>query len=268
MDAVISHFRDLQINIFSLLKTGGILLLGLLMISLVARFIFGQKSLLSGAVSSAIGIVFICTIAIIIESVGANLQILIAPFPLVSLKDDYLVLFSFCGADYTVICSQILGLVVLSFLVNLADRWIPTGKGVFTWVFFRCLTVVIGYAFHLLVVWLFTTYLPEQITVYAPVILLVLLVLMLLTGALKLIVGAVLTTVNPLIGAFYTFFFANVIGRQLTRAVLTTALLSGFVMLLNHLGCGMICIAPSVLVAYIPFAIMLIAAWYVVRKAM
>ena len=53
--------------------------------------------------------------------------------------------------------------------------------------------------------------------------LLALLVLLLLVGALKLIVGAVLATVNPLIGAFYTFFFATLAGKALSKAILTTA---------------------------------------------
>ena len=157
-------------------------------------------------------------------------------------------------------------MVVLSFLVNLADGWLPKGKKLFSWLFFRCLTVVIGYALHLLVIWLFTSYLPDGIVIYAPTILLALLVLMLLTGALKLLVGAALTTINPLIAAFYTFFFANIVGKQITRAILTTALLAGLVMLLNYLGCGVISIATAALVAYIPFAILLILLWFIVTR--
>ena len=121
---------------------------------------------------------------------------------------------------------------------------------------------------HLVVTGLLTTYLPEGLVTYAPTILLGLLVLLLATGALKFLVGLVLTSVNPLIAALYTFFFANVIGKQITRAVLTTALLSGLVILLNFLGCGAIYIASAVLITYIPFVILLIAAWYVVTKAL
>lgn len=268
METIISYFRDLQIDIFSLLKTGGVLLLGLLVVSLLGRFIFGKKSVLTSAVSSAIGILFIYAITVVLESTGVQLQALIAPLPLASLDGDKLILFSFRGASYTVICSQLLSMVVLSFLVNMADGWIPKGKKLLGWIFFRCLTVIIGYALHLLIIWLFNRFLPQDLATYAPTILLGLLVLMLLTGALKLVVGAALTTVNPLIAAFYTFFFANVVGKQITRAVLTTALLSGLVMLLNYLGCGVIYIASAVLIAYIPFVILLIAAWYVVTNSL
>lgn len=268
METIISYFRDLQIDIFSLLKTGGVLLLGLLVVSLLGRFIFGKKSVLTSAVSSAIGILFIYAITVVLESTGVQLQSLIAPLPLASLDGDRLILFSFRGASYTVICSQLLSMVVLSFLVNMADGWMPKGKKLLGWFFFRCLTVIIGYALHLLIIWLFNRFLPQDLATYAPTILLGLLVLMLLTGALKLVVGAALTTVNPLIAAFYTFFFANVVGKQITRAILTTALLSGLVMLLNYLGCGVIYIASAVLIAYIPFVILLIAAWYVVTNSL
>ena len=266
MESIIENLQSLYVDILSLAKTGGILLLAVLIIGLLGRFIFGKKSVLSSSVSSAIGILFIYAITVILESTGAQLRFLVAPLPLASLEGTNLVLFSFQNAEYTQICSQLLSMVVLSFLVNLADGWLPKGKKLFSWLFFRCLTVVIGYALHLLVIWLFTSYLPDGIVIYAPTILLALLVLMLLTGALKLLVGAALTTINPLIAAFYTFFFANIVGKQITRAILTTALLAGLVMLLNYLGCGVISIATAALVAYIPFAILLILLWFIVTR--
>ncbi len=266
MESIMEYFQTLDLDFLSLIQTGGILLLGVLAISLLSRFIFGKKSVLSSAVSSAIGILFIYAVTIILESTGVQLRFLIAPLPLASLEGTNLVLFSFKNAVYTEVCSQLLSMVILSFLVNLADSWLPTGKKVLGWIFFRCLTVAIGYALHLIVIWVFTSYLPEGIVIYAPTILLAILVLMLLTGALKLLVGAALTTVNPLIAAFYTFFFANFVGKQITRAILTTALLSGFVILLNYLGCGVICIAATAMIAYIPFILLLVVLWYIVTS--
>lgn len=266
MESIVSFFSSLEFDFLAFLKTGGSSLLVLLALALIARFIFGKASTLCGAVSSAISILFIYALTIIIKSLGAELEQLAAPLPLVSINGDQLVLFSFSGASYTVICSQLLSMVVLSFLVNLADSWIPKGRHLLSWLFFRCLTVIIGFFLHLVAVWLFTTYLPVGIVIYAPAILLGILILMLLTGALKLIVGAALTTVNPLIAAFYTFFFANIVGKQITKAVLTTLILSGLVMLLNYLGAGVISIAAAALAAYIPFVILLILLWYLVKK--
>ncbi len=264
MDAIVEYFASLGLDFWSLLKAGGVLLLGTLLLSLFGRFIFGKKSALNNAVSSAIGILFIYAITVVLRSAGVAYQSLVAPLPFVSIIGDELVLFSFAGADYTVICSEVLSMVILSFLVNLADGWLPKGKNILTWVFFRCLTVLIAFILHLAVVALFTKYLPEGIVTYAPVVLLALLVLMLLTGALKIVVGALLTTVNPLIAALYTFFFANVVGKQITKAVLTTALLAGLVLLLQYLGVGAVSIAAAALMAYIPFIIVLVILWYIV----
>lgn len=266
MNAIVSYFNSLGIDFYGLLKIAAVLLLGTVLIGAFGRFIFGKKSALSNAVSSAIGILFIYVITVLLSGAGANFSSLIAPLPFVTISLDTLSIYVFEG-DYAFICSELLSMVILSFLVNLADQWLPRGKGIFSWIFFRCLTVVIGYMMHLVVVFLFKTYLPEGIVTYAPAILLGLLVILLMTGALKILVGTILSaTVNPLIGALYTFFFANVVGKQVTKAMLTTAILAGLVYLLNHLGVAAISIASAALMAYIPFLIALIILWYLVNK--
>lgn len=266
MDFIVNYFNSLGLDFWSLLKTGLVLLLGTFLISIFGRFIFGKRSALNNAVSSAIGILFIYAVTVVLKSLGAQFENLIAPLPFVTISGDLLHIFSFQGADYTIICSEVLSMIILSFLVNLADGWLPRGKNIFSWIFFRCLTVVIAFILHLIVVGLFATYLPEGIVTYAPAVLLGLLVILLLTGALKIVVGALLSTVNPIIGGLYTFFFATVIGKQVTKAVLTTALLSALVFLLNYLGCTVISIASAALVAYIPFVIVLVVLWYIVCR--
>ena len=59
---------------------------------------------------------------------------------------------------------------------------------------------------------------------------------------------------------------ANVVGKQITKAMLTTAILSGLVYLLNYLGVTVISIASAALMAYIPFLIILVVLWYVVNR--
>jgi hypothetical protein len=266
MESIMEYFSSIQINFDSFWKAALILLLGTFLLSVLGRFVFGKRSALSLAVSSAIGILFIYAVTVVLKSAGAQFSQLIAPLPFVTISGNDLVLFSFTGAHYTDICSEVLSMIILSFLVNLADGWLPRGKKLFSWLFFRCLTVVIGYLMHLVVVWLFATYLPEGIVTYAPTILLGLLILLLLTGCLKILVGALLSTVNPIIGGLYTFFFATVIGKQITKAVLTTAILSGIVIGLQYIGVRVISIASSALMAYVPLLILLIILWYIVCK--
>lgn len=266
MEAITNYFSTLGIDFDTFWKAGLILLLGTFLLSVFGRFVFGKRSALNNAVSSAIGILFIYALTVVLGSFGAQFANLIAPLPFVTISGETMTLFSFAGAHYTVICSEVLSMIILAFLVNLADGWLPKGKNIFSWLFFRCLTIVIGYLIHLVVVGLFAAYLPEGLVTYAPVVLLALLILMLLTGALKIVVGAVLSTVNPIIGGLYTFFFASVVGKQITKAVLTTVILAALVIGLQHIGFSVISIASAALMAYIPFLILLVVLWYIVIR--
>lgn len=264
METIASYFQSFHFASFW--KAALILLLGTFLLSVFGRFVFGKRSTLNHAVSSAIGILFIYAVTVILKSAGAQFEQFIAPLPFVNISGEQMTLFSFAGAHYTTVCSEILSMIILSFLVNLADGWLPKGKGIFSWLFFRCLTVVIAYILHLIVVGLFATYLPQGIVTYAPAVLLVLLVVLLLTGALKILVGALLTTVNPIIGGLYTFFFATIIGKQVTKAVLTTAILSALIIGLKYAGIAVISIASAALIAYIPFILILVVLWYIVYR--
>lgn len=264
MESVINLFNSLGIDFDTFWKAALILLLGTILLSIFGRFVFGKRSALNHAVSSAIGILFIYGITVVLRGAGAEFQNIIAPLPFVTFTDEALVLFSFSGAHYTTVCSEVLSMIILAFLVNLADGWLPKGKNIFAWIFFRIITVVIAYILHLVVVGLFATYLPEGLVTYAPVVLLALLILLLLTGALKIVVGALLTTVNPIIGGLYTFFFATIIGKQISKAVLTTAILAGLIIGLQYAGVTAIAITSAALAAYIPFVLLLVVLWYIV----
>ena len=265
MEAIINFVKGIDLDWPYLLKTGGILLLGCLLLSLLGRFIFGKKSAVSNAASSAIGIIFICAVTIVLRSFELNIQ-WTPPLPFVEFQKDSMILFDFQTADYKVICSQVLSMIILAFLINLIDGWLPKKEKFIPWLVFRILTVVLAYGLHVVACWLFTKYLPDAVVIYAPVILLGLLILMLLTGALKIVVGVLVATVNPIIAALYTFFFANIIGKQISKAVLTTALLAGLVILLRYLGITVICIAASALMAYIPFLLILVIFWYLINR--
>ncbi len=265
MESIVNYFESVNLDIGMFLKSIGMLIASLLVLAVVGRFVFGKRSALILAVSSAIGILFVYVITILLGSAGEDLQKFIAPLPFVTIENDTMYLFNF-QADYTVVCTQVLSMIILSFLMNLADGWLPTGKKIFGWIFFRCLGVMIALILHLVVTGLLTNLLPEGLVTYAPVILLGILVLMLLTGALKFLVGLVLTTVNPLIAALYTFFFANVVGKQITKAILTTAIIGGLVFVLQKMGVVAISIASAALAAYIPLIILLVVLWYVVGK--
>lgn len=266
MESIMHYLQSISLNFSSLIWGGAAIIIGFLLIALLSRFIFGKKSNLTYATSSAIGITIMCALIVGLKYLAPQLSAYLAPMPFVQISGETLHLFDLAAADYTAICSQLLSMIILSFLFNTADRWMPKPKNIFGWLFFRCLTVALALIAHLVVSALILRYLPEGLVIYAPVVLLAILVLMLLTGALKLLVGVVLSTVNPLIGALYTFFFATVVGKAITRAVFTTGILAALIMVLKYMGITAISIAVSVLVAYIPLLLLLLILWYVINR--
>lgn len=266
MESIFSYFSDIGVNLPALLKFGGILLLGALLLSGLNRFIFRKQTLLGSAVSSSIAIIFIYVLMISIFVMAADLRFLVTPLPFITLSENAIDFFHFAGAGYSVIASQLLSMIILAFLVNILDALIPAGKKILSWILLRIMTVGIGLILHYLMSVALTKYLPQGIVLYAPAILLVILIIMLLTGALRFLVGLILTTVNPLIAALYTFFFATLVGKQITKAVLTTAILSGVILLLERLGVQSLSLASGALVAYLPFLLLLLPVWYLVGK--
>lgn len=250
------------------LKSLFLLLVGSLILAILGRILFGKKSTLNQSVSAAIGILFIYAITVAVHSFGLNLNFILSPLPFISLSGEYLHVIRFGALDYIAICDQVLSMIILAFLANLANNWMPTGKNLFTWFFFRGLSILLAILLHAITNQLLHLWLPEGLLIWAPVILLGLLIIMLAVGALKFLVGAVLTTVNPLIGFLYTFFFANVVGKQLSKAVLTTAILSALVYGLSVIGWTTIFIGVSALTAYIPFLVILLLVWYISGKVL
>lgn len=266
MEQLLLYIKNLDLNWQSMGITAAVLTLGCLFTGALSRAVFGKRSVLFESASSAIGILFIYVLTAVIYSIGTQYIPYTSPLPFVSITSEELSLIKISELHYTTLCSILLSMVILSFIMNITDRWLPKGKHFLVWVFWRCITVLTTMALHLIVLGLMHKYLPVGILTYAPAILLCLLAIMILTGALKIIVGVILTTVNPLIGALYTLFFANIIGRQVTKAVFTTGILTGLFYLLEKLQVAAISILPGALIAYIPYALLLLACWYGIKK--
>lgn len=257
-------------EIMSFLKLALVLTIGSLIFAVIGRIAFGKKSTLNQSVSSAIGILFIYIATILIHSFGLNLNFLLSPLPFFNIyvtdAAGDVAQFYIPIDDYVSLCGELLNMVILAFLSNLVNSWIPQGKKLFGWLFFRIISVALAMVMFAIVNHLFKSFLPEGLITWAPVILLGLLVIMLLVGALKGLVGLALASVNPLIGFLYTFFFATIVGKMLTKAMLTTLLIAGLVYALNHFGVVLISIGTGVLIAYLPLLIILVIIWFIVGK--
>ena len=87
---------------------------------------------------------------------------------------------------------------------------------------------------------------------------------MLFSGALNLILGLVIATANPFMGAMYTFFFSTVIGKQVSKAVFSSAIVTGVFWLMDYFGYTIIAISAAALLTYIPLALILLLLWYLI----
>lgn len=236
-----------------------------LILGIMGRVCLGKRSSLNRSLSSSVGILAIYALSVIFYTYKPwSLDALVSPLPFVRFAGEYLIVIPFQGTAFTTLCSEILSLVILAFLVNLLDTFMPQGSSALSWYFLRFATVVLGMLLQLMANFAFQTYLPDVLVTYAPAILLVLLAAMLLMGLLNLLLSVVLTVVNPIFGAMYAFFFGNAIGKQLSKAIFTTGIICCVFFLLGHFGYTVICISAASLMTYIPLAIVLLILWFLI----
>lgn len=236
-----------------------------LILGVMGRVFLGKRSSLNGSLSSAIGILAIYALSVVVYTYKPwDLDALLSPLPFVRFAGDYLILIPFSGTAFTALCTEILSLIILSFLVNLLDAFLPQGNSAVGWYLLRFCMVILGMLLQLMANWAFQTYLPDFLVTYAPMILLLLLVATLFMGLLNLVLSIALATVNPIFGAMYAFFFGNIIGKQLSKAVFSTAIICCVFFLLGFFGYTVICITAASLMTYIPLALVLFLLWYLV----
>jgi hypothetical protein len=263
---LLGHVDALKINLLQYSKFLCILIFGILLISSLTRFLFGKKNQINLAITSAMEILCVYVINVVIYALGLHLQQFITPLPFVTMVEDYLILYPILSAEFVDICHHVLKLLIIAFLVNLINEIIPEGKHLITWFLLRLITVAIAVAAIYFAELGLNTFVPQGIYDIAPTVLLCCLVALVLLGSLKVLVGAVMAFLDPVIAALYTFFFSNVIGRALAKAMVSTALLTGLVAALDYLNITVVLIAASALTAYLPLLLIVVALWYIVGR--
>lgn len=254
-----------QPDFLSTLKYLAVFAAVFIVLGLIGRVFCGRRSSLNHALSSSVGILLIyAATACLYTFKPLSLDSFISPLPFVAFSGEYMRLFPLAGAHFSVICYEILGMLILAFLMNLFDTLLPKGDGIISWYLLRFLSVVLAMVSHMAFSWLMGAYLPDVLALYAPAILLCVLAVFLLLGIANFILGLVLTATNPILGAVYTFFFSNLVGKQLSKAVLTTVLLTVSVFILNHIGVGLLLITETALIAYLPAIAVLLVLWYLI----
>lgn len=236
-----------------------------LVLTALGRLILGKRSSLNHSVSCAMGILFLYAISVTLYTMKPwPLLERLTPLPFLIFAGEQLLVISFQHSAFSVICHELLSLLILAFLFNLLNTLVPKGKSIVTWFVLRFLTIAAAMVLHVLADWAFDTYLPDILVTYAPVILLGILLSTLLLGVANFILGALLAVADPILGAIYTFFFANIVGKQLTKAVVTTAIVCIVIFLLGHFGLTLILITQEALLSCLPMGLVMLLLWYII----
>lgn len=261
----IANYIPTEVSFVGMMQFLLVFVAGSLLLSILGRLLLGRRSSLNHSLSSVIGILFVYAVTIVVYTFKPwNLNNFLSPLPFVDFFWEYIVIFSFEVATIPEICHEVLSIIILAFLVNLLDCIIPKGKSILNWYLFRFITVIISMGLHYLFNWASVMFLPGVLVSYAPVILLVILFASLFAGILSLFLGLVLTVTSPVLGGIYTFFFSNLIGKQLSKAIFSSAIICVIVYLIGYFDFYAISISVASLLSYIPLAIVLLLLWYLV----
>ena len=227
-------------------------------IGLVLRLFFGQRCIVNSAISGFLEILAIYAATIVVYTLKPwNLTQYLAPLPFAIFRGDVVIIsYSACSTT-SLLCSQLLSLIILCFLVHLLNFLLPCGRSFIPWLLMRCVCVVLAVALDLAANWALKGVLP------APVALLAVLAVALLVSLFNPLLCILFTAANPVIGLLYTFFFSNTIGKNLTRAVLSAALTCALFYAMDYYGFSVIDITANALLRYSPFAAALLGVWFV-----
>lgn len=233
-------------------------------IGIAFRVLFGKRCSANQAVAASAGIVFLYVSTVFIYVLNPwGFARYLSPLPFALFRRDILIILPFEGVEYSVISQHVLSLIILCFLVHFLDSIFPTGRSFFVWFLLRCALLCCTVFGSLTVNWIITSVLPTGIMVYAPIILLVLLGAAIVIGLFNPLLCIIFTVVNPIVGLLYTFFFSNLIGKQLTKSVLSAGVLCGIFYTLERMGFTVIEISTSAILPFLPFGLLLLAIWYI-----
>lgn len=233
--------------------------------SLIGRLFFGRSSALTRSVAASISILLIYVVTVIVYILRPwSLEKLLSPLPYVSFCAQALVIHPFEGIGFSSFAGQFLAMIELSFLVIISSGLISSNSNTIRWFISHFLSIVLAMLLHLVANWAIKTYLPTLFTQFSGTVLFILLMIALLGGIMKLILSVFLSTIHPLLGFLYAFFFSNRIGKCISMSILSAFIVTVVFSIIEYLGFAVIFISPRDLISYVPLGIGLIILWYLI----
>ena len=256
-----------EINFGAAMKFIAIMAAAIIAAGILFRLFLGRRSALNRAICAGIGVLCVYVLTVIVYTFSpGNLEQYLVPLPYVDFSGTVLNIRIWDMGDFPALCAEILSLVILILLYNLVDNMLPDGESTVSWVIFRSITVVIAMLVHYFITTLTDDTLPQLLVSYGPTILLLCLVISLTAGLVGALLELLVVAVNPIVGILFHFFFSSGLGKQISKAMLTTGILTGLAVTLRYLGYGAISITAAALLSYIPLLLILIGLWWILER--
>lgn len=241
-----------------------LLIVFVLGLGLVFRLFFGRNCAVNRGISGFLEVLFIYAATVTVYTLKPwNLTQYLAPLPFAIFRGDILIVSYSACSTIPLLCSQLLSLIILCFIVHLLNFILPRGRSFVPWLLMRAVCVILAVGVDLAANWALNAFLPAVIAESAPVALITVLAVTLLVSLFNPLLCILFTAANPIVGLLYTFFFSNTIGKNLTRAVLSAGMVFALFYGMDYFECIVIDITPGALLRDSPFALALLGVWYV-----
>lgn len=235
-------------------------------IGAIFRGIFGKGSAINRAVSATLSILMVYLAMILLYLFVPDLRGTVNQLPFLTVTADQVQLWDISALSNEALYASLVKMGILAILVNLLESLLPHGKKFFSWYVWRCVTVLAGLFLYIVACGAINALVPQVFGQWAGYVLIGFWAMILLIGIVKVLLSVVLTVVNPVVGALYTFFFSNIVGKQFTKSILTTVLMALIVAGLNNAGLTQFSFSDFSLATYGPTCIIVVVVLYLFGK--
>ena len=249
-----------------IIQAVALLALAIFLIGGVFRLLFGKGSSLNCAVSASLSIMLVYLAAILIYLFLPDLRDSLEPLPFVRIDLQRVFLIDWMQLSEEVFYPSVLKLAILALTVNLLEEFMPEGEKFLSWYLWRTVTVLTSLTAYILICGFVESLVPQLFSDWAKYVIWGFWAVILLTGLLKVLLGLILTVMNPIIGGLYALFFTNTLGRQFSKSILTTVLVMTVFQLMYRGGLMQFAFSQFSLAAYGPSCVIILIVLYLFGK--
>lgn len=262
--SLLPEVRELAANVdwLTVLRAAAMVALVIFIIGAIFRSIFGKGSSLNRAVSATLSILLVYLASVLLFVFLPSLRENLNQLPFLSVTTERCMIWDIQYLSEDLLYPSLLQLAMLALIVNLLETFMPEGEKFLSWYLFRTITVLASLGLYVGLCAVINSLAPQIFGSWAKVIILGFWALILLSGLLKVLLSIILTAINPIIGALYTFFFSNILGKQFSKSILTTILTVCIVAAMNHLGLTQFAFSDFSLASYGPTCVIVVVVLY------